>query len=380
MKASMLETKNERMSVKIGETILSLSKDGYHPKIANQWGYVGGMALAAIDKLGDWTGETKYHAFVKRHMDVFVQEDGTIRGYPLNDYNLDHINKGKNLLRLWRETGERKYETAARLLITQLAGQPRTDEGGFWHKKIYPFQMWLDGLYMSSPYMAEYARTFDDNSWFDETAHQLLLVERRTRNPQTGLLHHAWDETQEQRWCDSGTGRSRHVWGRAMGWYAMAMVDALEHFPVEHPKRGQLMGIFERMANSVVRAQDQESGVWYQVMDCNGQQGNYLESSGSCMLTYAIAKGIRLQYLAEIDRSVVERAYEGILKRFVTEDEQGVHLHNICHGAGLGGRKYRDGSYAYYLSEAVVSDVLMGVAPLLLASVEMERLRELPEE
>ncbi|MDD9271619.1 glycoside hydrolase family 105 protein [Paenibacillus sp. GCM10023248] len=377
MKASMLDTKIERMSVKVGETILSHSVDGYHPKIANQWGYVAGMALAAIDKLGDWTGEAKYHEFVKRHMDVFVQEDGSIHGYKLEDYNLDHINKGKNLLRLWRETGESKYEKAARLLITQLAGQPRTDEGGFWHKKIYPFQMWLDGLYMSSPYMAEYARTFDDSSWFDETAHQLLLVERRTRNPQTGLLHHAWDETKEQRWCDSfGTGRSRHVWGRAMGWYAMALVDALEHFPIGHAKRGQLMGIFERMANSVVRAQDQDSGLWYQVMDCNGQQGNYLEASGSCMLTYAIAKGIRLNYLAEIDRSVVERAYEGILQRFVTEDEQGVHLHSICHGAGLGGRKYRDGSYAYYLSEAVVSDVLMGVAPLLLASVEMEKLRE----
>ncbi|MDU0201837.1 glycoside hydrolase family 88/105 protein [Paenibacillus sp. MAH-36] len=380
MKVSMLDTKIERMSVKVGEAILSHSQDGYHPKMANQWGYVAGMALAAIDKLGDWTGEAKYHDFVKRHMDVFIQEDGSIRGYKLNDYNLDHINKGKNLFRLWRETGEAKYEAAARLLITQLVGQPRTSEGGFWHKKIYPYQMWLDGLYMSSPYMAEYAHTFQDNSWFDEAAHQLLLVERHTRNPQTGLLHHAWDETQEQRWCVNGIGRSRHVWGRAMGWYAMALVDALEHFPIGHPKRGQLMGIFERMVNSVVRAQDQESGVWYQVMDCNGQQGNYLESSGSCMLTYAIAKGIRLQYLAEIDRSVVERAYEGILQRFVTEDEQGVHLHQICHGAGLGGRKYRDGSYAYYLSEAIVSDVLMGVAPLLLATLEMEQLRESCEE
>ncbi|MEC0265276.1 glycoside hydrolase family 88/105 protein [Paenibacillus anseongense] len=380
MKVSMLDTKIERMSVKVGEAILSHSQDGYHPKMANQWGYVAGMALAAIDKLGDWTGEAKYHDFVKRHMDVFIQEDGSIRGYKLNDYNLDHINKGKNLFRLWRETGEAKYEAAARLLITQLVGQPRTSEGGFWHKKIYPYQMWLDGLYMSSPYMAEYAHTFQDNSWFDEAAHQLLLVERHTRNPQTGLLHHAWDETQEQRWCANGIGRSRHVWGRAMGWYAMALVDALEHFPIGHPKRGQLMGIFERMVNSVVRAQDQESGVWYQVMDCNGQQGNYLESSGSCMLTYAIAKGIRLQYLAEIDRSVVERAYEGILQRFVTEDEQGVHLHQICHGAGLGGRKYRDGSYAYYLSEAIVSDVLMGVAPLLLATLEMEQLRESCEE
>ncbi|MEV5026923.1 glycoside hydrolase family 88/105 protein [Paenibacillus sp. LPE1-1-1.1] len=365
----------ERISVRVARTILSQSQDGYHPNIAGKWGYVAGMALTAIGRLGDWTEEPEYQATVKRHMDVFIQEDGSIRGYKLEEYNLDHINEGKNLLRLWRESGDSKYEQAARLLITQLIGQPRTEEGGYWHKKIYPFQMWLDGLYMSSPFMAEFAKTFGESGWFDEAAHQLLLIERRTRNPQTGLLHHAWDESREQRWCDGSTGRSRYVWGRAMGWYAMALVDSLEHFPVHHPKRGQLMGIFERMANALLRVQDQESGVWYQLLDCNGRQGNYLESSGSCMLTYALAKGIRLGYLAEIDRQAVERAYDGILERFVTEDEHGVHLHSICNGAGLGGRKYRDGSYEYYMSEKVVSDVLMGVAPLLLASVELERLR-----
>ncbi|MFX3634313.1 MAG: glycoside hydrolase family 105 protein [Candidatus Pristimantibacillus sp.] len=364
------------VSVRVARTILSHNQDGYHPNIANKWGYVAGMALTAIGQLGDWTGESEYEATVKRHMDVFIQEDGSIRGYTLEDYNLDHINKGKNLLRLWRNTGDSKYEQAARMLITQLIGQPRTEEGGYWHKKIYPYQMWLDGLYMSSPFMAEYARTFGEDNWFDEAAHQLLLIEKRTRDPQTGLLHHAWDESREQRWCDGNTGRSRHVWGRAMGWYAMALVDSLEHFPVHHPKRGQLMGIFERMANAVLRVQDQESGVWYQLMDCNGRQGNYLEASGSCMLTYAFAKGIRLGYLTEIDSQLIEKAYEGILTSFVTEDEQGVHLHNICSGAGLGGRKYRDGSYTYYMSEKIVSDVLMGVAPLLLASIELERLRQ----
>lgn len=366
------------MSGRIAETILSLTDEkGYHPQIANKWGYVSGMALLAITRAGDWTGNTGYQSFVQRQMDVFISEDGKIGGeFRLEDYNLDHINKGKNLFRLWRDSGEEKYRQAARTLITQLIGQPRTEEGGYWHKKIYPYQMWLDGLYMSSPFMAEYAAAFDEREWFDEAAKQLLLVEKRTRNPQTGLLHHAWDETMEQRWCDGSTGRSRYVWGRAMGWYAMALVDSLEHFPADHPKRGQLMGIFERMCNAVLRVQDQESGVWYQLMDCNGREGNYLEASGSCMLTYAMAKGIRLGYLAEIPRKAVERAYDGIMSKFVTEDDGGVHLHGICHGAGLGGRKYRDGSYEYYMSEAVVSDVLMGVAPFLLASVEVERLRE----
>ncbi|WP_214628258.1 glycoside hydrolase family 88/105 protein [Paenibacillus agaridevorans] len=378
MKAATRIHSGTNMSGKIAETILALTDEhGYHPQIANKWGYVSGMALLAISWAGDWTGKDSYQPFVKRQMDAFIQDDGAIGGFfRLEDYNLDHINKGKNVLRLWRETGEEKYQKAASLLITQLIGQPRTEEGGYWHKKIYPFQMWLDGLYMSSPYMAEYAATFQKNEWFDEAAKQLLLVEKRTRNPLNGLLHHAWDESREQRWCDGTTGRSRYVWGRAMGWYAMALVDSLEHFPADHPKRGQLMGIFERMCNAVLRVQDQQSGVWYQLMDCNGREGNYLEASGSCMLTYAMAKGIRLGYLAEIDRGAVERAYEGILDRFATEDEKGVHLHGICHGAGLGGRKYRDGSYEYYMSEAVVSDALMGVAPFLLASIEIERLRE----
>lgn len=362
-------------SVKMAETILAQCEDGFHPKIANKWGYVAGMALKAFQRLGDWTGDERYDAFVKRHIDLFVEEDGAIRTYPLDDYNLDHINEGKNLFRLWEQTGDSKYEQASRLLITQLIGQPRTSEGGFWHKKIYPFQMWLDGIYMASPFMAEFAKVFAAPEYYDEAARQILLIEQHTRNPETGLLHHAWDESREQRWCDRETGRSFHVWGRAVGWYAMAVVDALEHYPVDHPKRGQLMGIFERMANAIAHVQDEESGLWYQVMNYNGRKGNYLEASASCMITYALAKAIRLRYVAEIDIDIVERAYAGILKHFITEDEQGVHLHRICHGAGLGGRKYRDGSYEYYISEEIVSDVLMGVAPFVLASMEVEKLR-----
>lgn len=376
MKDAQQNGKQEKLlSVKIGEAILADCTDGYHPRMANHWGYVGGMALMALQRLTAHTGDARFEQAMIRHMDLFIQEDGQISTYTLEDYNLDQINPGKNLFRLIELTGQEKYKRAAQLLATQLKGQPRTSEGGFWHKKIYPFQMWLDGIYMSSPFMAQYARVFEEPRWFDETARQILLIERMTRNPDTGLLLHAWDESREQRWCDRDTGRSRHVWGRAMGWYAMAVVDALEHFPLDHPERGQIMGIFERMAHAICRAQDQESGVWYQLMDCNGRAGNYLEASASCMLTYALAKAIRLKFTAEIPVSVVERSYEGILKHFVTEDEHGVHLHRICAGAGLGGNgKYRDGSYEYYMSEPVVSDALMGVAPFLLASMEMEKL------
>ncbi|MGF9696121.1 MULTISPECIES: glycoside hydrolase family 88/105 protein [Paenibacillus] len=363
---------DRRMSVKIADTLVSECQNGNHPKMAGKWGYVAGMTLLALERAAVWNNEPRYSELVHHHMDGLIDKDGTIRNYRLEDYNLDMINEGKNLFREWRRTGEDKYQQAILRLVTQLKGQPRTSEGGYWHKKIYPFQMWLDGIYMSSPFLAEYGSTFNHSESFDEVARQILLIERRTRNPRTGLLHHAWDESREQRWCDKNTGQSFHVWGRAMGWYAMAVVDALEHFPIDHPQRGQIMGIFERMAYAIAHAQDQESGLWYQVMDQNGREGNYLEASASCMLTYALAKGQRLHYLAELDRKVVDRAYEGILKHFVTEDEQGVHLHRICHGAGLGGKKYRDGSYSYYISEQIVSDVQMGVAPFLLASIEME--------
>lgn len=364
------------LSVKIAGAIQSQFVDGYHPKMANKWGYVAGMTLKAFDSLSEWKKDDRYHEIVRRHLDLFIREDGTIKGYSLDEYNLDHINEGKNLFTLWRKTKDMKYKKALDLLHTQLKGQPRTSEGGFWHKKIYPFQMWLDGVYMSSPFLAEYSKTFEFPSGFDDVANQILSIEKNTRNPQKGLLHHAWDESREQRWCDQQTGRSPHVWGRAVGWYSMAIVDSLEHFPVDHPKRGQIVGIFERMVHAILNVQDQETGLWYQVMDQNGRERNYLEASGSCMMTYAIAKGIRLGYLSGIDAKVVTKAYKGIQDYFVTEDEKGIHLHQICKGAGLGGHpNYRDGSYDYYMREQVVSDDLMGVAPLLLVSIEWEKLQ-----
>ncbi len=237
--------------------------------------------------------------------------------------------------------------------------------------------MWLDGVYMSSPFLAEYSKEFEIPTGFDDVATQILLIEKNTRNSQNGLLHHAWDESCEQRWCDQKTGRSPHVWSRAVGWYSMAIVDSIEHFPKNHQKRGQMLGIFERMVHAILHVQDQETGLWYQVMDQNGRDRNYLEASGSCMMTYAIAKGIRLGYLSGIDTKAVTKAYKGILDHFVTEDDKGIHLHQICKGAGLGGHpNYRDGSYDYYMKEQIVSDDLMGVAPLLLVSIEWEKLHE----
>lgn len=362
-------------SRKVADTILGQCReDGLHPYPLERWAYVPGMLLMAMGRAGRQLGDERYSSFMQRHMDLYIGEDGSIRTYSLEEYNLDQINQGKNLFMQYESTGAERYAKAAHTLATQLIGQPRTSEGGFWHKKVYPFQMWLDGLYMASPFLAEYAKTFDRPDLTDETAHQLLLVERRTRDPRTGLLYHGWDESKEQEWADSLTGRSPNFWSRAMGWYAMAIVDCLEHFPVAHPKRGTIVGIYERMCHALVRVQEPESGLWYQVLDQGDRKGNYLEATGSIMFVYSMAKGLRLGYLSPVFRSAMLQGYEGIVGRLVTEDEQGVHLHQICHGAGLS--KDRNGSFDYYVSEAVVSDHYMGVGPLLLAALEVERYLE----
>ncbi|OKP92130.1 glycoside hydrolase family 105 protein [Paenibacillus sp. P32E] len=370
---SISEASTTSWSRKIADTILSqCNEQGEHAFVLERWAYVPGMLQMAVARAGVQLGEPEYVGYMQRHMDSFIGEDGSIRTYRLEEYNLDQINQGKNLFLLYQQTGEQRYAEAAHMLAAQLIGHPRTSEGGFWHKKVYPFQMWLDGLYMASPFLAEYGAVFQRPELIDEAAHQLLLIERRTRDTRTGLLYHGWDESKEQEWANPVTGLSSHFWSRAMGWYAMAVVDCLEHFPVTHPKRGTIIGIFQRMCGALVEVQDKETGLWYQVLDQADRKGNYLEASGSCMFVYAMAKGLRLGYLEPSFHEAMRSGYEGILTHLAGEDDQGAHLHRICHGAGLS--KDRNGSYDYYISEAVLSDVPMGVAPWLLASLEVEKL------
>jgi unsaturated rhamnogalacturonyl hydrolase len=340
--------------------------------LTKRWHYENGCFLKALEECYKRTGNEAYFDYIREIMDLYVQEDGGIRTYALEDYNLDQINQGKLLFLLWERTGEVKYRKAIELLITQLKGHPRTEEGGFWHKKGYPFQMWLDGLYMASPVMALYGRLTGEGTWFDTAAEQLILVEKKTRNPESGLLHHGWDASSEQRWADSLTGRSPHVWSRAMGWYAMALVDSLEHFPADHPKRGLLIGLLLRMADALVRVQDVETGIWPQLLDQPGRKGNYLESSGTAMFAYALAKGRRLGYLTGGASDAARRGYEGLLRQMVKADEQGqVHLIQCNSVAGLGGSPYRDGSFAYYIGEPIVEDDPKAVSPFILAGLEL---------
>ena len=245
-------------------------------------------------------------------MDQFIQADGNIRTYDLFEYNIDHVTPGQVVMALYNETKEEKYRKAAELLHEQLVWQPRTKEGGFWHKLRYPYQMWLDGLYMGGPFSAEFAAVFNETKEFDDVVDQFVWMENHVRDSKTGLLYHAWDESKQQKWADPVTGRAPGFWGRGMGWYGMALVDVLDYLPRDYPRRKELISILQRLAVAVRNYQDPSSGVWYQVLDKGTQPGNYLEASASSMFVYAFAKGTRLGYLDKSYFAAAKKGFEGM--------------------------------------------------------------------
>jgi len=360
---------HQEWSVRMANSVMKR----YSP-YSERWCYEYGVILKSLEQVWLRSGEERYYDYIKENVDRFVDSEGDINTYKISEYNLDQINAGKILFPLYARTGDERYRKAAYLLREQLKNHPRTGEGGFWHKKIYPHQMWLDGIYMASPFYAEFAQSFDEPEGFDDVAHQTLLIEEHTRDPKTGLLYHGWDESKSQKWASPETGCSPMFWGRSMGWYAMGIVDILDYLPQDHPQRGKIIAIFGNMISALAAVRDQATGLWYQVLDQGDREGNYLEASASCMVVYAVAKGVRKGYLDTKYLDVAERGYTGILGHFVEVDDQGlVNLHGICSVAGLGGDPYRDGSYEYYISEKVVTNDYKGVGPFILASIEMER-------
>ncbi|RKD20395.1 glucuronyl hydrolase [Pelobium manganitolerans] len=344
-----------------------------------KWTYETGVYLTGISQVWKRTGNGEYFAYVQRCMDDFIEEDGSIKTYKFADYNLDNVRNGYNLLMLYKVTGKKKYYTAAQTLRKQLQEQPRTKGGSYWHKKIYPWQVWLDGLYMAMPFYTEWAADFDDYEAFNDIADQFTDIEKHARDEKTGLIYHGWDESKEQLWADKVTGNSPNFWGRAMGWYGMAMVDVLDYFPKDHPKRQEILDVLNRFAAGIKNAQDKKSGLWYQVMDKPDGKGNYLEASGSSMFVYTLAKAVRMGYIDASYDKVAQKGYDGIKKEFLVWDEQGnLHLNGTVSVAGLGGKPYRDGSYDYYLSEKVVQDDPKGAGAFMMAANEME-LRDIPQ-
>ena len=337
------------------------------------WNYELGTLLEGMDAVWLNTADPRYFNYIKSAVDQFVAPDGSIPTYTVEEYQLDSILLGRQLLFLYGVTQDRRYLTAANLLYQQLLQQPRTPSGGFWHKQRYPNQMWLDGLYMAEPFYAEYASLSHHPEAFQDITHQFVLMEEHARDSKTGLLYHGWDESKQERWASEQTGLSSQFWGRAMGWYMMALVDTISYYPEDDPGRKQLISMLERDAAAVARYQDGATGLWYEVLDKAGEKGNYLESSASCMFVYALAKGVRQGYLPQRYLANAERGYKGILSRFIqTGPGDDVSLTGTVKVGGLGGEPYRDGSYAYYLSEKIATNDAKGVGAYLLASAEME--------
>lgn len=338
-----------------------------------RWNYEQGLMLRALLAMWRHTGEERYFDFVRKNLDRYILSDGTISSYKMDDYNLDNIAPGAALLEVFQRTREDKYRLAAEALRRQLLGQPRTSEGGFWHKKIYPFQMWLDGLYMAEPFYARYAAMFQERKAFDDISEQFLLAARHTRDPGTGLLYHAWDERRSERWADSATGCSRNFWGRALGWYMMALVDVLDDLPTDHPRRGELIGILRDLSGALIKVRDEHTSLYHQVLDQGDREGNYLEASSSAMFVYAFAKGVRKGYLDGKFLAAARDTFRGITGNLVRTDAGGLpDLDGTCRSAGLGGVPYRDGSYGYYVGEGVRMNDMKGLGAFLMAALELE--------
>lgn len=365
-----------KWSERMADIMLDVHKDSITYKEEGKrarWDYEQAILLKAIERVWYRTGDAKYYRFILNNMDSYVNDKGEIKTYKYDNFNSDNITGGRSLVMLYRESGKEKFKLAADLLRKQLSEHPRTKEGGFWHKQIYPNQMWLDGLYMVEPFYAEYSKAFNQPQNFDDIANQFIWMEKNARDAKTGLLYHGYDESREQKWADKTTGRSPNFWGRSIGWYIMALADVLDTFPKEHPKRNELIAIYQRLAAAIVKYQDPKEGCWYQVVDKLNGKGNYLEASGSSMMVYGLAKGVRMGYIDKSYSLNAKKGYDGILRNFISTESNGInHLEKVVLVSGLGGNPYRDGSYEYYLKEPIRRDDLKGMAPFIMASVEME--------
>jgi len=362
-----------KWSVRMANTVMTQADSLIHYVSGKpKWAYDVAFLGMAIDRLGNIDAE--YSDYMEDWVNYFVRPDGSVTDYRISEYNLDRIFPGRNVMTVYKRNPDTKYKIALDNFIEQLKSHPKTNIGGYWHKNIYPWQMWLDGIFMGSTYMVQYAKEFNVPEWYDVATAQTKMIYEKTLDPSTGLLMHAWDESRKQKWCDPVTGKSHYPWSRAMGWYTMAILDILDYLPSDHPDRDDLITILQKTCAALVKVRDPESGIWFQVLNHGGREGNYLEGSGSAMFTYVFAKGAGLGYLDKKYSKIACSAFDGILKELVTVDDKGlVTIHNICGGCGLGGNPYRDGSYEYYINEKRFDNDTKGVAPFILAAIELDR-------
>jgi unsaturated rhamnogalacturonyl hydrolase len=366
-------------SSRIAESFMRLHPDSiiYQDEAkSRRWNYEQGLMLETFYQMFVHTNDPRYRDYMKRNLDLYILPDGSINTFRISEYNIDNITPGVAVIRAFDLFGDKRYKNAADTLRAQLATHPRTKQGGFWHKKIYPYQMWLDGLYMGAPFYALYTLRFGPPEGFNDVVHQFAQVRQHLRDSATGLYYHGWDESRAMGWADPVTGRSPNFWGRSMGWLAMAMVDVLDHLPAEHPQRPALIAQFREFMPAILRSRDAKTKLWFQVMERPTAEGNYPEASASAMFVYAMAKGVNKGYLGTEFAGAARESFEEVLRRFVTVDDAGgIFLHDVVKVSGLGGTPYRDGSIVYYLSEPRRTNDFKGYGPFLLAAIEIEKLR-----
>ena len=342
-------------------------------KTEPRWDYVHGLVMSSFEQLYKKTNNKAYYDYFKGYADATIQSDGSIPSIKVESYNIDMIPAGNSLFYLYEKTKDEKYLKAMKVLKGQLETHPRTSEGGFWHKKIYPNQMWLDGLYMGSPFYAHYTTKFENGKNLDDVAKQFELIQKHLLDKKTGLLYHGWDESKKMDWANKETGTSPNFWSRSLGWYAMAMVDVLDYMPENHPKHKELVTYLNQFSEALAK-QQHTSGLWYQVTDQGNRAGNYLEASGSAMFAYTFAKGANKGYLPKKYKTLAEKAFDGLTRDLVKVTPEGyVIITEACAVAGLGGNPYRDGSYEYYINERKKDNDPKATGPFILAALELNK-------
>ncbi|MBO9586334.1 MAG: glycoside hydrolase family 88 protein [Flavobacterium sp.] len=369
--------KNLKWSDKMALTLMKRHPEAYMIDDAKKpkWDYVHALVLHSIEELYKKNPAPRYKAYIRGYVDNLVQADGSINTYEFDKYNIDLVLPGRLLFDVYATSKEDKYLKALQLIRKQLAEQPRTQSGGFWHKQIYPNQMWLDGLYMGEPFYAQYTATFENGKSFDDIAKQFEIIQLKATDPKTGLLYHGWDESKQMPWANKETGNSPNFWSRSLGWYVMALVDVLDYMPKEHTKRKELIKYLNNASEAILKFQDKSSGLWYQVTDKGGEKDNYLEASGSAMFAYAYAKGANKGYLPAKFKKAANKAFDGLTTILIkkVDEDGGITLTNCCQVAGLGGTPYRDGSYEYYVNERKKDNDPKATGPFILAAVELNR-------
>lgn len=349
-------------------------KQGKEP----HWNYIDGCMMTSLLSLYHETHDTKYIDFVKKFIDFYVNDQGDIKGYHKENYSTDDICESRVLFDLYQIYGDTKYQKAIEKTYEQVKEQPRTFEGNFWHKKIYPNQVWLDGLFMAQPFYTRYETTFHNKQNYEDIKKQFEVVRKRMFNESKKLYYHGYDASKSIFWANPTTGLSQNFWLRAMGWYAVAIVDVFEYYEDDQVRQTFFKPLLKEMIDGILAYQDPKTHLFYQVVDQQQREGNYLEASGSALISYAILKGVRLNALDRSYQTIGLNIFNGITSLYLKEKDGDLNLGGICLVAGLGPEHNlrRDGSYAYYISEPIVENDAKGVGPLIMAYTEVIKIKE----